>query len=168
MPRFCALACARKWFCGKSPRPFRSLHSTSLTVDPSRSPGWTVSARFNSGDARVSGVEMNFKHSFEQMSGWPRYFSVFVNGTKLRLEGHQLASFSEFIPESMNWGFSFKKNPLIFMAKWNYRGKQVGTAQPTHRAGCLPLCREARYLRSKYYSTTGKEAVLVHQCTECI
>jgi hypothetical protein len=31
----------------------------------------------------------------------------------------------------MNWGFSFKKNPVIFMAKWNYRGGQVGTAQPT-------------------------------------
>jgi hypothetical protein len=65
------------------------------------------------------------------MGGWARHFSAFVNGTKLRLEGHQLASFSEFIPESMNWGFSFKKNPVIFMAKWNYRGTQVGTAQPT-------------------------------------
>jgi iron complex outermembrane recepter protein len=108
-----------------------SLEDTAeFGLDP-RYVGWTVSTQFNSGDARVSGVEMNLKHSFEQMSGWPRYFSVFVNATKLRLEGHQLASFSEFIPESMNWGFSVKKNPVIFMAKWNYRGKQVGTAQPT-------------------------------------
>ena len=54
-----------------------------------------------------------------------------MNGTKLQLEGNQLASFSEFIPKSMNFGFSFKKNPVIFMAKWNYRGRQVGTLQPT-------------------------------------
>ncbi len=119
-----------KDFFGDSVKILTAADAVALDLDP-RYVGWTVSTTFNSGDARVSGVEMNFKHSFEQMGGWPRYFSVFVNGTKLRLEGHQLASFSEFIPESMNWGFSFKKNPAIFMAKWNYRGDQVGTAQPT-------------------------------------
>lgn len=117
-------------FFGNSVRILTLADTTELDLDP-RFVGWTVSTTFNSGDARVTGVEMNFKHSFEQVGGWARYFSVFVNGTKLRLEGHQLASFSEFIPESMNWGFSAKKNPVIFMAKWNYRGKQVGSAQPT-------------------------------------
>jgi iron complex outermembrane recepter protein len=97
----------------------------------SRYVGWTVSTQFNSGDARVRGVEINFKQSFEHTGGWGRHFSVFLNGTKLKTEGNQLASFSEFIPESANWGFSFKKNPIIFMAKWNYRGTQTGTAQPT-------------------------------------
>jgi TonB-dependent receptor len=117
-------------FFGDSVKILTGADAAELDLDP-RYVGWTVSTTFNSGDARVTGVEMNFKHSFEQMGGWPRYFSVFANGTKLRLEGHQLASFSEFIPESVNWGFSFKKNPAIFMAKWNYRGDQVGTAQPT-------------------------------------
>jgi len=117
-------------FFGDSVKIMTLADTVALDLDP-RYVGWTVSTTFNSGDARVTGVELNFKQSFEQMSGWPRYFSVFLNGTKLHLEGNQLASFSEFIPESMNWGFSFKKNPVIFMAKWNYRGDQVGTAQPT-------------------------------------
>ena len=117
-------------FFGNAVRIITPENTAELGLDP-RDVGWTVSTQFNSGDARVTGVEFNFKHSFEQTRGLARFFSVFVNGTKLRLEGHQLASFSEFIPESMNWGFSFKKNPVILMAKWNYRGDQVGTAQPT-------------------------------------
>lgn len=117
-------------FFGNAVKVMTAEDATDLGLDP-RYIGWTVSTQFNAGDARVTGIEFNFKHSFEQTRGWGRFFSVFVNGTKLRLEGHQQASFSEFIPESMNWGFSLKKNPVIFMAKWNYRGGQVGTAQPT-------------------------------------
>jgi hypothetical protein len=64
------------------------------------------------------------------LGGWLRHFGVFMNGTKLRLEGNQVASFSEFIPESLNWGVSFSKKPIIFMAKWNYRGRQTGARQP--------------------------------------
>ena len=117
--------------------------AAELELDP-RYVGWTVSTQFNSGDARVTGVEFNLKQSFEHLQGPARFFSVFVNGTKLQLEGNQLASFSEFIPKSMNFGFSFKKNPVIFMAKWNYRGRQVGTLQPT--LGPNAFLSEARRL----------------------
>jgi len=47
------------------------------------------------------------------------------------LEGDRDADFAAFTPESLNWGFTHTRRPLMFMAKWNYRGKRRLTAVPT-------------------------------------
>jgi TonB-dependent receptor len=101
-----------------------------LGLDP-RYVGWRVTTRFNSGDARVSGAEFNVRHSLRELGDWGRHFSVFVNGTKLKLEGDRDADFATFIPVSLNWGFSYSRRPINFMAKWNYRGKQKNNSFPT-------------------------------------
>ena len=93
--------------------------------------GWRVSTTVNGGAARVYGVEFNVKQSLRELGAWGRYFNVFVNGTKLELEGPSEASFSGFTPESLNWGFSYSRRPVTFMAKWNYRGKRRLGAQPS-------------------------------------
>jgi TonB-dependent receptor len=98
---------------------------------PSRYLGWRINTRFNSGDARISGVEFNIRHSLAALGGWGRYFSGFVNATKLKLKGDRQADFNRFIEETVNWGFTFSRKPVTFMAKWNYRGKQKRTAFPT-------------------------------------
>ena len=94
-----------------------------LGLDP-RYVGWTLRTKFNSGDARVSGVELSAKHSLAPLGEWGRHFDVFANATKLRLEGNQGASFSQFMPKSANWGITFTYKPVTIMAKWNYRGEQ--------------------------------------------
>lgn len=97
---------------------------------PSRYRGWRISSTFNSGDARISGIEMSLRHSLRHFGGWWQYFSGFVNGTKLSLKGDRQADFNRFIKNSANWGFTFSKRPVTFMAKWNYRGLQKRGAQP--------------------------------------
>ena len=84
--------------------------------------GWRVSSTFNSGNARISGVEVNLRQSLSFLGHRGAPFSVFANGTKLQLDGHQQASFTSFIPESANWGVSFNKRRFSATAKWNYRG----------------------------------------------
>ncbi|MSU50742.1 MAG: TonB-dependent receptor [Opitutus sp.] len=116
-------------FFGNAVRIMTLADTVELGLDP-RFVGWSVRTLFNSGDARVTGVEFNLKHSLQPLGGWARHFSAFMNGTKLRLEGNQVASFGDFIPESLNWGVSFSRKPIIFMAKWNYRGRETGSAQP--------------------------------------
>ena len=77
----------------------------------SRYIGWNVNTTFNSGDARVTGMEFNVRQSLTPIGTWGRFFSVFANATKLRLEGNQGAAFQSFIPKVMNWGVTFTKNP---------------------------------------------------------
>ena len=96
----------------------------ALDLDP-RYAGWQITTQFNlPGTARVQGLEFNVRQSLRPLGGWGRYFAVFANGTKLRLEGARAADFSGFIPESANWGFDFTRKPFSLMAKWNYRGQQ--------------------------------------------
>ena len=98
-------------------------------LDP-RYLGWRVSTQINGGSARVYGVEFNVRQSLRELGAWGRNASVFINGTKLRLEGESTAAFNAFTPESLNWGFSYTRRPATFMAKWNYRGKRRLGAQP--------------------------------------
>ena len=44
--------------------------------------GWLLQTKFNSGDARVSGVEFNLRHDLRRFGTWGRYFTVFANGTQ--------------------------------------------------------------------------------------
>jgi len=98
-------------------------------LDP-RYLGWRVSTQVNGGAARVYGFEFNVRQSLAELGHWGRGASVFVNGTKLHLEGASTAAFNAFTPESLNWGFSYTRRPATFMAKWNYRGKRRLGAQP--------------------------------------
>jgi outer membrane receptor protein involved in Fe transport len=99
--------------------------------------GWRVSTTINAGSARVYGVEFNARQSLRELASWGRHFNVFANGTKLELEGPSELSFSGFTPESLNWGFSYSRRSVTFMAKWNYRGKRRLGAQPSLGAGAF-------------------------------
>jgi TonB-dependent receptor len=102
-----------------------------LGLDP-RYVGWRLSTKFNSGDARVSGVEFSVNQSLQTLGTWGKFFRVFANGTKLWLEGDSQADFDRFVEESLNWGFTFSKKPFTFMAKWNYRGRQKRDFLPAY------------------------------------
>jgi len=92
--------------------------------------GYTLSTTRNGGDARVTGVELNLRHSLAPLGTWLRGVEVFANGTKVRTEGEQAANFSGFIPETVNWGVTFSRRPLLVMAKWNWRSEVRGATLP--------------------------------------
>ena len=93
--------------------------------------GWNLSTKFNSGDARITGVEFNIRHSLRNFGAWGRHFTVFANATQLKLEGNPYASFSSFIPKTANWGASFNWQRISIITKWNYRGLNKLTAFPS-------------------------------------
>ncbi|MBM3852755.1 MAG: TonB-dependent receptor [Verrucomicrobia bacterium] len=86
--------------------------------------GWRLNTTVNSGDARVQGVEFNVRQSLAPLGGIGRYFSVFANATKLKLEGSRTAAFTRFVPRSANWGVTFTRRPFTVMANWHHRGEQ--------------------------------------------
>lgn len=96
----------------------------------SRYVGWNLTSQFNSGDARIRGVEFNLRHSLRALGGWGRHFTVFANATRLDLRGDPHASFQNFIPKTANAGFSFKWRRLTIMPRLNYRGLNKLIAQP--------------------------------------
>ena len=100
-------------------------HLEQLGLDP-RYVGWLVSTTINTGNARISGVEFNIRHSLRGIGTWGSYFDVFLNGTKLELQGSDQAAFTSSIPKSLNWGFTFSRKPVTFVARWNYMGGQRG------------------------------------------
>jgi TonB-dependent receptor len=108
-----------KDFFGTSAKIATEADLAEIGLD-ARYVGWQLNTKYNSGNARISGVEFNIRHSLHPLGGWGRYFSVFANGTKLWLEGEKDADFGGFIPGSLNWGFTFTKNPITFGARWSY------------------------------------------------
>ena len=100
-----------------------------LGLDP-RYVGWNLQTEVNGGDARVDGVEFNIRQSLAPFGPFGRYFAVFANATKLKLQGSRSASFQSFVPESANWGITVTRKPITLMLKWNARGEQKLTAQP--------------------------------------
>jgi TonB-dependent receptor len=96
----------------------------------SRYAGFTLSTTRNGGDARVTGAEISARHSLAPLGRWGRGLEVFVNATKVRPEGEQATNFSGFIPETVNWGVTYSRRPLLVMAKWNWRSEVRGAPLP--------------------------------------
>ncbi len=115
-------------FFGNGSKIATAADLADLELDP-RYVGYEIRTKFNAGNARVSGLEFSARHTLELLGGWGRYFSVFANGTKLRLEGNQSANFSTFIPTTANWGAVFRKDRTAVTVRWNYRGQAPGSLQ---------------------------------------
>jgi iron complex outermembrane receptor protein len=109
--------------------------ATAADLEPlgldARYVGWNLNTKFNSGDARIKGAEFNIRHSLRALGQWGSYFTVFINATKLQLEGNQRASFASFLSKSANWGASFSRKRFTGVARWNYRGLNKRDAFPS-------------------------------------
>lgn len=116
-------------FFGNEVRVATAADLEEIGLD-SRYVGWNLQSKFNSGDARIRGVEVNVRQSLRTLGSWGRYFTVFANATKLELEGNPHAAFDQFLPKTANWGFTFTWKRLTVMPKWNYRGLNRLTSAP--------------------------------------
>jgi TonB-dependent receptor len=118
-----------KNFFGTDVRLATADYLDQLGIDP-RYVGWNLNTKFNSGDARISGGEFNFRQSLRHLGKWGSPFTLFANATKLKLQGDRQADFTSFIPLSGNWGASFNYKRVSLVARWNYRGLDKRTAMP--------------------------------------
>jgi iron complex outermembrane receptor protein len=109
-------------FFGSIARIVTPAEIEQFGLDP-RFVGWTLRTSINAGDARISGLEFNFRHSLAFAGAWGRQFEVWANGTKLKLEGQNEADWRGFVPESLNWGMTFSRRPFMVMAQWTFQGE---------------------------------------------
>lgn len=145
-------------FFGAIARVATAADIEAFGLDP-RYVGWTLSTKVNAGDARVSGVEFNFRHSLAFAGNWGRMFQVFANGTRLRLQGNSEADWRGFMPKSLNWGFSFSRRPFTIMAQWTHQGESqrapvatMGTGAFTFRQPRTSMDLNVEYLVSRKFS----------------
>lgn len=108
-------------FFGDSSRFATPELIAEMGLDP-RYLNWNIVTKFNSGNARITGAEVNIKQSLRMLGKWGSYVTLFANGTKLQLDGNPGASFTSFIPKSGNWGATFAPKRFTLTARWNYRG----------------------------------------------
>ena len=121
--------------------------------------GYDIVTRDNIGDARVSGVEFEYRQTLTFLPAWARGVSVFANGTALHLTGESTADFSGFIRKTTNWGVSLSRPRYTIKANWNLRGRQrlaavTGVNVPEgsfqYRSPRLTLDLNAEWRASRY------------------
>jgi iron complex outermembrane recepter protein len=117
-------------FFGSSVRLATAQDLEQVGLD-SRYIGWQLTSTFNSGSAKVKGVEFNVRQSLAPLASWAKNISVFANVTKLQLVGNRFSDFSGFLPKSASWGATVGLGRFTFITKWNYRGEQKRVAYPT-------------------------------------
>jgi len=86
--------------------------------------GDQVSTVVNSGKARVTGFEFNYRQSLENVSRWTKGLTVFANVTAINLDGSANADFSAFVSRSANWGIAYDNQRLSAQVNFNYRGRE--------------------------------------------
>lgn len=84
--------------------------------------GYQVSTRRNVGDARVSGVELDYRQNLAFLPHWGRGFTIFGNLTLQHLEGSDQASFDGFVGKTVNWGVSYSRQRFTVRLAANLRG----------------------------------------------
>ncbi|MCX6950792.1 MAG: TonB-dependent receptor [Verrucomicrobia bacterium] len=83
---------------------------------------YTISTRSNGGDAKITGIEFSYRQALTFLPNWARGFQVFVNATKLRLQGANTADFSGYTPKSAAGGVSYARNKLTLKWTVSYTG----------------------------------------------
>jgi TonB-dependent receptor len=97
--------------------------------------GYDIVTRRNVGQARVTGMEANFRKPLTFLPAWARGVQLFANATDVHLEGSTIADFSTFVRRSINWGVSLNRKQVSTNLNWNYRGRErraliTGTGVP--------------------------------------
>lgn len=84
--------------------------------------GYQVSTRRNVGNARVSGMEFDYRQNLAFLPAWARGFTVFGNLTLQHLEGSDQASFEGFVGKTVNWGVTYSRQRFTARLAVNLRG----------------------------------------------
>jgi TonB-dependent receptor len=93
-------------------------------LDPVVYAGYDLTQYLNVGDARVSGMEASFTQDLGPLHPLLKGFSLFANGSVLRLEGDNTADFQGYAPRMGNLGLSYDRSRFNIQLKANYIGRQ--------------------------------------------
>jgi len=98
-------------------------------IDPvtySGSAGYLISTRLNAGDARITGLEFDYRQNLAFLDPWVKGFSAFGNITMQHLQGSDLADFVGYVQKTINLGFSYNSARFTGRVAANLRGRERG------------------------------------------
>jgi iron complex outermembrane receptor protein len=119
-------------FFGLSSRPATPAEVTLYGGDPALT-NYVIVQRRNAGAARIRGFELGYRHTLTFLPDWARGFQVFVNYTRLELDGTAIADFSGFNPETLSYGFNFVRPRFSLKFNMSYLGET--RREPTGSTG---------------------------------
>jgi len=94
-------------------------------IDPnvfSAANGYIVSTTFNSGAARVSGIEINYRQNLTFLPEWAQGLQVFGSFTRNRLQGGTYADFSNFFLRTYTMGLNLRRRHFSISANMHSQG----------------------------------------------
>jgi len=91
---------------------------------------YSVSTQINAGDAMVTGMEFGYRQSLTFLPHWARGLQVFVNATKLKVQGSTISDFVGFAPEVFSGGVNLIRPRFYIKANFSYQGETRGAAFP--------------------------------------
>jgi TonB-dependent receptor len=85
---------------------------------------YEVIRQTNVGDARIDGVEFNFRQELTFLPHWARGVQVFGNLTNLQPSGSNTADFDSFVRRSYSWGVTLSRPKYSVRLNWHARERQ--------------------------------------------
>jgi len=114
-------------FWGSVTQPVSDELLAVYGLDPSfygASRGFVVSTRTNTGSARISGAEFDYRQSLTFLPAWAAGIGVFGNLTMQHLQGATTADFTGFVQRTINWGVSLNRARFTGRVNVNLRGRE--------------------------------------------
>ena len=93
--------------------------AAQLELDPQYVGFDLVSMTNATGVTRFNGLELNYQQQLTFLPQWARGFSVFGNGTILKVQGSSQIGL-ELQDKTFNWGVSYSRKRFKIGLKWNY------------------------------------------------
>ena len=99
---------------------------------------YDITTLTNGSSARITGFEFAYNQSLLFLPHFARGFQVFVNATRLRLEGGNQADFSAFAPSNYAGGLNFVRPRFSVKLSFTYQGETRQTSVAASTANGIP------------------------------
>lgn len=99
---------------------------------------YEVATTTNTGDARITGFEFSYRQSLTFLPHWARGFQVFVNGTRMSLDGSATADFTGFNPSAYAGGINFIRPRYFIKLAVTHQGETRRGAVGVSAANGIP------------------------------
>jgi TonB-dependent receptor len=126
---------------------------------------YDITTETNAGDAKVKGVEFNYRQSLTFLPRWARGLQIFANGTKMELDGSSTANFTSFSPKSVAGGINLIRSRYLVKLTMTHQGLTrralvtPSATVPANTYNYLPartiLSVSAQYSLSKRFALYG-------------
>jgi TonB-dependent receptor len=126
---------------------------------------YDITTATNAGDAKITGVEFNYRQSLKFLPAWARGFQVFFNASKMHLSGSTTADFTGFNPQAVSGGVNFIRPRYFIKLTCTHQAETQRGAVAVSAANGIPegtysyQSARTRWGLSVQYSLTKRFAI---------